>query len=71
MSGGKKDKINKIDIVGFLSKKGNLEKDDLGLIIVQDFTSYAAVNRKKIRQVLAAIKDEKIKGKKLKIGISR
>ena len=71
MSGGKKDKINKIDIVGFLSKKGNLEKDDLGLIIVQDFTSYAAVNRKKIRQLLAAIKDEKIKGKKLKIGISR
>ena len=71
LSGGKKDKINKIDIVGFLSKKGNLTKDDIGLIIVQDFTSYVAVNRKKIRQVLADIKNEKVKGKKLKISISR
>jgi ATP-dependent RNA helicase DeaD len=70
-SGGKKDKINKIDIVGFLSKKGNLEKGDLGLIIVQDFSSYAAVKRNKVGQVLEGIKNEKIKGKKLKIEIAQ
>ena len=29
---GKKDKISKTDIVGFLIQKGNLEKDDIGLI---------------------------------------
>lgn len=71
LSGGKKDKINKIDIVGFLSKKGNLEKFDLGLIIVQDFSSYAAVKRNKISKLLQDIQNEKVKGKKLKIEIAQ
>jgi len=71
LSGGKKDKINKIDIVGFLSKKGNLEKFDLGLIIVQDYSSYAAVSRHKINQLLDDIRNEKVKGKKLKIEIAQ
>jgi ATP-independent RNA helicase DbpA len=71
LSGGKKDKINKIDIVGFLSKKGNLEKFDLGLIIVQDFSSYASVKRHKVSQLLKDIQNEKVKGKKLKIEIAQ
>lgn len=71
LSGGKKDKINKIDIVGFLSKKGNLQKFDLGLIVVQDFSSYAAVKRNKISQLLQDIQNEKVKGKKLKIEIAQ
>ena len=71
LSGGKKDKINKIDIVGFLSKKGSLEKFDLGLIIVQDFSSYAAVKRNKIGKLLQDIQNEKVKGKKLKIEIAQ
>ncbi len=71
LSGGKKDKINKIDIVGFLSKKGNLEKFDLGLIIVQDYSSYAAVKRNKINNLMDSIRGEKVKGKKLKIEIAQ
>jgi len=71
ISGGKKNKLNKIDIVGFLSQKGNLEKDDLGLIEVKDFISFAAVKRSKIQQVLKDIKDQKMKGKKYKIAIAR
>ena len=71
LSGGKKDKINKIDIVGFLSKKGKLEKFDLGLIIVQDFSSFAAVKRNKISTLLQDIQNEKVKGKKLKIEIAQ
>lgn len=34
-----KDKVNKIDIVGFLSKKGELKKEDIGIIEVKDFFS--------------------------------
>lgn len=71
ISGGKKNKINKIDIVGFLSQKGNLEKADLGLIEVKDFISFAAVNKSKIKDVLKAIQNEKMKGKKYKIDIAR
>ena len=47
ISGGKKNKLNKIDIVGFFSQKGKLEKGDLGLIEVKDFISFAAVKSKK------------------------
>ena len=71
ISGGKKNKINKIDIVGFLSQKGRLEKGDLGLIEVKDFTSFAAVKRVKVKELLQLIREEKMKGKKYKIEIAR
>lgn len=71
ISGGKKNKLNKIDIVGFFSQKGKLEKGDLGLIEVKDFISFAAVKSKKVKDLLAAIRDEKMKGKKFKIEVAR
>lgn len=67
---GKKDKINKIDIVGLFLQKGNLGKDDLGLIEVKDTTSYVAVKRSKVTQLLKKLNGEKIKGKKLKLEIA-
>jgi ATP-independent RNA helicase DbpA len=71
IAAGKKDKINKIDIVGLLLKKGELDKEDLGLIEVLDHTSYAAVKSNKINKVVSLIKAEKIKNKKVKIEVSR
>lgn len=59
---GKKDKINKIDIVGFLFKKGNLNKDEIGRIDVKDHYSFVAVSRKKVKQTLNLVRNEKIKG---------
>jgi len=67
---GKKDKINKIDIVGLFLQKGDLTKDDLGLIEVKDTTSYIAVKRSKVTQLLKKLNGEKIKGKKLKLDIA-
>lgn len=61
---GKKDKINKIDIVGFLAKKGNLQKEEIGRIDVKDHYAFAAISRKKLKQTLTLIKNEKIKGVK-------
>ena len=45
IAAGKKDKVNKIDIVGFLSNKGQLKKEDIGLIEVKDFFSFVAVRK--------------------------
>ncbi len=67
---GKKDKINKMDIVGMLLQKGKLQKDELGLIEVLDHASYAAVRREKIQQLVPLIKNEKIKNKKVIIEIA-
>ncbi len=70
MAAGRKDKINKMDIVGMLIQKGGLQKEDLGLIEVLDFSSYVAVSRNKIDKMLSLIKNEKIKNKKVKMEIS-
>lgn len=70
ISAGKKDKVNKVDIVGFLIKKGGLEKDDIGLIEVKDTTSYVAINRKKVVELLKKLVNERLKNKKLKIEIA-
>ncbi|MCF0053904.1 DEAD/DEAH box helicase [Dyadobacter sp. LJ53] len=71
ISGGKKSKLNKMDIVGFLLQKGTLEKQDLGLIEVKDNISFAAVKRGKSKAMLQLIATEKMKGKKYKIEIAR
>lgn len=71
IAAGKKDKVNKIDIVGFLSKKGELKKEDIGLIEVKDFFSFVAVRKIKMNHLLNLIKNEKIKNKKVKIEIAK
>ena len=59
---GKKDKISKGDLVGFLCKKGGLSKDDIGRIDVRDYYCYVAVNRSKAAEMLKKVRGEKIKG---------
>ena len=59
---GKKDKISKGDIVGYLCKKGGLEPSEIGRIDVNDRYAYAAVNKGKVQQVLRLTRGEKIKG---------
>jgi len=71
ISGGKKNKLNKSDIVGFFIQKGKLDKNDLGLIEVKDFISFVAIRRQSVRNLLNNIKEEKMKGKKYKIEIAR
>lgn len=71
IAAGKKDKVNKVDIVGFLSNKGQLKKEDIGLIEVKDFLSFVAIRKSKAGHVLQLIKNEKIKNKKVKMEIAK
>ncbi|MEK7198554.1 MAG: DbpA RNA binding domain-containing protein, partial [Bacteroidota bacterium] len=71
INGGKKDKLSKVDIVGFLSQKGKLEKADLGLIIVKDHNAFVAVKKQKVKTLLPLVQAEKIKGTKYKIVVAR
>ncbi|MEX2595180.1 MAG: DEAD/DEAH box helicase [Anditalea sp.] len=70
ISGGKKDKINKVDIVGWLLQKGNLAKDDLGKIEVKDFGSYVAIKRDKVEDLIPLLVSEKLKKKKVKVQVA-
>ena len=59
---GKKDKISKGDILGFLCKKGGLSNDAIGRIDVNDRYAYVAVAREHVGELLKKVCGEKIKG---------
>jgi superfamily II DNA/RNA helicase len=61
---GKKDKLSKVDIVGFLCKIGGLSADDIGRIDVKERYTYVAVRREKLSQALHLTSGQKIKGLK-------
>ncbi|MCD8292804.1 MAG: DbpA RNA binding domain-containing protein, partial [Prevotellaceae bacterium] len=61
---GKKDKLSKVDIVGFLCKKGGLTGGEIGPVDVREYAAYAAVPRTRLKQLLTLVHAEKIKGMK-------
>lgn len=63
---GKRDKLSKKDIVGFLFQKGGLATDELGVVEVKESCSYAAVKRNTLPGLIQRIRDEKIKNMKAK-----
>ena len=67
---GKKDKLSKMDVVGFMFKKGQLDKQELGLVEVKDYYSYVAVKAVKVKQVLRLVANETIKNMKTKIELA-
>lgn len=58
---GKRDKLSRGDIAGFLFRKGELEKEDIGVIEVRESCAYVAVRREKKQNLLRKITGEKIK----------
>lgn len=61
---GKKDKLSRGDILGFLCKKGGLTTADVGRIDVRDRYCYVAVALSKLHSMLKNVAGEKIKGLK-------
>ncbi len=61
---GKKDKLSKGDIVGFLCKKGGLKATEIGRIDVKERYTYVAVAADKVDEVLRNTLGEKVKGVK-------
>jgi len=68
---GKKAKLSKGDIVGWLCKKGGAVPADIGSIEIMPTASYVALKADKIEQILQRCKGEKIKGLRTIIEIMR
>lgn len=68
---GKKNKVNKIDIVGFLLQDDTLVKEDIGLIEVKDFHSFVAIRRSKSSAALHYLSKARIKGKIAKLEVQK
>ena len=61
---GKKDKLSKMDVVGFLCKKGGLKSDEIGRIDVGPHHVYVAVLSSRMKMLNKNVAGEKIKGMK-------
>lgn len=65
---GKQDKIRKIDIVGyFLSFKKEIDKDELGQILIREHESFVSVPKEKASALIKLTQSHKIKNKKVKV----
>lgn len=71
ISAGKKNKVNKVDIVGYLIQTGGLKKEDIGLIDVRDTQAFVAIKTEKIKSLLHKLKDTRLKNRKVKIAIAK
>lgn len=67
ISGGRKDKISKGDIAGFLYKTGKLERHDVGEIELKNDCAFVAVNSSKVTNIIKRLNNQKLKGRKLRI----
>ena len=69
LSGGRKDKISKGDILGFIAKKGELEKGDIGKIEVETDFSFVAVKKNKIKDLVDKLNNQRVKKKKVRVEV--
>lgn len=63
---GKRDKLSKKDIAGFLYQKGQITREDLGVIEVFESCALVAVKKNCKKELLSRIREEKIKNIKAK-----
>lgn len=71
IAAGKKSKINKVDVVGYLTQKAGLKKDDIGLIEVKDHSTYVGVRKSKIGLAVEAAKVHKIKNQRVRMEVAK
>ncbi len=67
---GKKEKISKADIVGFIANNSQIAPNEIGVINVYDHYALVAIPKQKAKTAIAQLLKAKIKGKKIRIEIA-
>lgn len=67
ISGGRKDKISKGDIVGLFFKQGKLDKGELGTIELKQDCSFVSVAASKAADIIENLDNSRLKKKKVRI----
>lgn len=71
ISAGKKDKISRGDVAGFLMQKGMLTPEEVGRIDILDHASLAAISRIKVKELIRLVAGQRLKNKVVKIELAR
>lgn len=69
ISAGKREKVSRGDILGFLIKEGGLGSGDIGKINVFDHYSIVAVRANAVNGLLATVSGKKLKREKRRISL--
>ncbi|MFK8102277.1 MAG: DEAD/DEAH box helicase [Saprospiraceae bacterium] len=69
ISGGRKDKISKGDIVGFCCKQGQLDQKALGIIELKQDCAFVAVHRSKVTQLIQRLDNTRLKKRKVRVNL--
>ncbi|WP_027126830.1 DEAD/DEAH box helicase [Gelidibacter mesophilus] len=69
ISGGRKDKISKGDIVGLFMKQGGLTQEQLGTIELKQDCAFVAVPRKEAKRIVDTLDNTRLKKKKVRIRV--
>jgi len=67
VSGGRRDKISKGDLAGFLIKQGKLENHEVGVIELKSDCAFVAVSCAKADVICEALNNERLKKRKVRI----
>jgi superfamily II DNA/RNA helicase len=67
LSGGRKDKISKGDIAGFMIKQGQLNKEDLGIIELKRDCAFVAISKSKAASLIQKTNNTRLKKKKVRV----
>lgn len=69
ISGGRKDKISKGDIVGLFMKQGHLNRGDLGVIELKQDCAFAAVSASMAQDLVDLLNNYRLKKKKIRLSV--
>ena len=66
---GKKEKLSRGDIMGFIANNGGIEASEIGRIDVRDHYALAAIPRQQAQATLKRLQKAKVKGRKVRISL--
>lgn len=69
VTGGKREKLSKGDLLGWMIKEAGVEASSIGKITVFDHYSLIAVKKDEVGKIIAASRSSKIKGEKRRISV--
>lgn len=69
ITGGRREKISKGDIAGLFMKQGKIDKDQLGVIELQENCSYVSVHANIAQKAVEKTNNTKLKKKKVRISV--
>lgn len=69
ISGGRRDKISKGDVVGLLLKQGQIHKDQLGVIEIKQTFTYVGVHAEIAKELIEKTNNSRLKKKKVRISL--